>query len=220
MIRTWRKACKYANLLVGFPPRTGTTYITTNRKSTHMTTNNTVSTTSTVISSEVAERIEDTFNGVVHIASAVLGVDIPKDASDADKWEKACVALLNAHKRFRKAKREEQVRAFRQGCEDLLAVARGQQKKAKEEYDALSPNLKALMPKFPTSVSIPVSDFSDIFPEGTTKERIQVLLKDMSYKLVKTANGVCVSVPLFPESKEEKDAKVGIVRRKSEDAAA
>lgn len=189
-----------------------------------MTTNNangTVQTTSTVISVEVAERIETSFSAIVHLASAVLGVEMPKDASDPEKWEKACVAALNAHSRFRKAQKEAKVRAFRQGCENVIAVARDAQKKAKEEYDALTPTLKALMPKFPTSVSIPVSDFSDIFPQGTTPEQIRKLLKDMSYNVFKGTDGdFSVRVALTPETKEEKDAKVGVVRRKSEDVAA
>lgn len=181
-----------------------------------MTTNNangTAATTSTVISGDVAERIETELNSIVHLASTYLGVTFPEGAKDSDKWEKACVAALNAHTRFRKAKKEAEVRQFRTGCENVIAIARDAQRKAKEEYDALSPSLKALMPKFPTSVEVPVSDFSDIFPAGTQAERMVRILKDMSYKLVKNATGVCVSVSLFPESKEEKDAKVGVVRR-------
>lgn len=179
--------------------------------------NNAASTTSTVISDELAERIRDTFKSLAHLVSLIPNDSSPLPAFEelpTDKWDQVCIKALNAHSRFRKAKKEERVRAFRTGCENVIAVARGEQKKAKEEYDALSPALKAIMPKFPTTVEVPVSDFADIFPQGVTAEQIRKLLKDMSYNVVKGADGnFSVRVPLTPESKEEKDAKVGVVRR-------
>jgi len=190
-----------------------------------MTTNNATgsavltSATSTVMSDELFERLTECVKDLHHLTSLMpadskvgeIPTEFPKLGTD--EWEKVMVKALNATRRYKKAKKEEQVRQFRAGCEKVVAEARGVQMKAKEEYDALSPSLKAIMPKFPTNVDIAVSDFSDIFPEGTTSERMVVLLKDLGYKIAKTAGGACVQVSLIPETKEEKDARVGVVRR-------
>lgn len=185
-----------------------------------MTTNNSsapVATTSTVISDELAQRIRDTFKSLHHLVSLIPNDSSPLPAFEelpTDKWDQVCIKGLNAHSRYRKAKKEEKVRAFRAGCANVVEVARGEQKKAKEEYDALSPALKAIMPKFPTNVEIPVSDFADIFPQGTSEEQMRKLLKEMSYNIFKSASGsFFVKVALTPESKDDKDAKVGVVRR-------
>ncbi len=163
---------------------------------------------SATINADVAERVADAFDTFVHLASTHLGVSFPKDASDADKWEKAVTAAFRAHAGYRKARREEEVRAFRKGCEEVITSAKGEMKKAMEEYEGLSAQLKGLMPlpvwkkakvaNKPIMCEVPVSDFSDIFPQGTAVEQIGALLKKMGYDVVKISTGLAVSVRLFP----------------------
>lgn len=204
-----------------------------------MTTNTNIAavpTTSTVISADVAERIENDFNSLVHLASAIMGVTFPEGASKADKWEIAIQATFKAHSRFRKAQKEAGERAFREGCAVIVNDARKERMSAKEEYDNLSPALKAAMGTFKTDIRIPVADFADVFP-GLTVEQIVTKLggkrgpgrpsaedKGFGYKVVKAADGkgwdVLVALDPTEETKEQKDARVGVVRRSKEDVAA
>lgn len=169
--------------------------------------------TSTIISDDVADRISSDFDSIVHLAQTHLGAVMPEGATKSEMWEIAIQSAFKAHSRFRKAKKEERVREFRIGCEKVIAAARQDMATAMSEYASLSPTLKAMMPTpafaapvdtsgkaKPIMCEIPVSDFSDIFPDGTKAERILALLKDMSYTIRKADKVHYVSVPFAVET--------------------
>lgn len=54
----------------------------------------------------------------------------------------------------------------------------------KEEYETLSPTLKAKLGAFPTEVKVPVKDLVSVFGEGAQEPGVaKILMSEMSYKL-------------------------------------
>jgi hypothetical protein len=120
-----------------------------------------------------------------------------------DHLEVVTLRAIKAMRETAKAKREAEVRLYRAAVEGVIRNALKETERAQAEYASLSPTLRALLPALPESISIPLSDFGDCFPEGTTKERMVAVLHTLNYKLVKgrqDETGPRVSIPLVQKS--------------------
>ncbi len=161
------------------------------------------SATSTTISDSDAARILEAFKTLHHIISLQVSDDSPAPIAfeklSGDDYVDVCQKALRAHKRFRSAKIEAQHRHFRAGCDAVVKTATEAAVKAKAEFDALSPTLKAMMPAFPSTVRIPVTAFASCFPTEWAATRHAPTLKDMGYVLDGRTKEPTVSVDLAPK---------------------
>lgn len=141
-----------------------------------------------------------TLHGVFATYSSTLPAFEKMGEAEYDNLHKGALKALVVAK---KARKEANRAAFRTKVNAILDTHTASVRAAKSEYDGLSDTMKAIMPKFPTVVNVPVSALSDIYPEGASEEQVRLLLKDMDYTLVKGGaknDKVCIQVPLAPKT--------------------
>lgn len=113
------------------------------------------------------------------VADVGQGTDRALDLARITNRAHKALGALTSHRK------EEEVRAFRQGVKEALASAIELQGKARDAFLALPKEVRQFMPSFPTSVVVPVSDMSDVFPTGTPIEAQVKILHTMGYKVSK-----------------------------------
>src|SRR5579863_10469385 len=82
----------------------------------------------------------------------------PVSETKRQDWERVAVRGLNALTALDAHRKEQEVAAFRQGVKDAISPHLDRAREDKEEYDALSPTLKARLGAFQTYILVPVSD--------------------------------------------------------------
>jgi hypothetical protein len=147
-----------------------------------------------IISDVSEERILDALR-TLHSVIGTYGAALPDfDDMLADVGQGTDQALNlgritnRAHKALtalQQHRKEEEVRAFRQGVKEALQSAIEVQGAARDAFLALPKEVRQFMPSFPTTVVVPVSDMSDVFPTGTPIEAQVKLLHTMGYKVSK-----------------------------------
>lgn len=152
-----------------------------------MSTQNTVAQTLPIISDEDEAQIVAAL-AKLHAVIGNYGNPLPKLeealADDAQRQRitnrahKAIGALVNH-------RREEKVRAFRQGVADVVSPYVADAKTARTHFLAMPKEVRAFIPAFPSTVSIPVSEVASVFPTGTSEEHMNKFLHQLGYKLAK-----------------------------------
>jgi hypothetical protein len=143
-----------------------------------------------IITDSVAQEITDAFQ-VLFNALNTYGEQVAPTFADADiaGWERVGARALNAYKARLTHLREQEVAEFRQGVRDAIVPHIDRARQDKAEYDALSPTLRARLGAFQTYILVPLSDVSDVFPQGTSVSEMVKKLTTMNYKVSKSANG-------------------------------
>lgn len=142
-----------------------------------------------IISEDVADKLTSAYHTIFSLmASYGETIAVPTDKTGPKEWERVAARGFSALAARAAHIKEQEVAAFRQGVRDALAPHFDRARGEKAEYDALSPTLKAKLGAFPTFVTVPLSDVSDVFGEGTDIPVQVKKLTDMGYKMVKGAN--------------------------------
>ena len=152
-----------------------------------MSTQNTVTQTLPIISDDQEAEIVSAL-AKLHGVVSNYGAPLPKlDEALADdaqrqritnRAHKAIGALLNH-------RREEKVRAFRQGVADVVGPYVAEARTARTHFLSMPKEVRAYMPAFPSTVQIPVSEVASVFPTGTSEEHMNKFLHQLGYKLAK-----------------------------------
>jgi len=100
------------------------------------------------------------------------------------------LAALSAHRR------EEKVRAYRDGVEEIVSGKVSDARAAKATIDAMPAAQRAFLAPFPTEVWVNVADISPVFPQGTPETDMLKFLQQLGYKLGKREKTYHVVAPL------------------------
>ena len=90
-------------------------------------------------------------------------------------------ALIALHEH----RKEEKVRAFRQGVSEVVSPYIEAQSAAREQFLALPKEVRQFMPSFPTSAYIPLDAVASVFPAGTAEAHMVSMLHTLKYKVSK-----------------------------------
>jgi len=143
-----------------------------------------------IISEEVADQLIGAYQTIYRLmATYGDALTTPVSETKRQDWERVAVRGLNALTALDAHRKEQEVAAFRQGVKDAIEPHLDRARADKEEYDALSPTLKARLGAFQTYILVPVSDVSEVFGEGVEVPVQVKKLTDMGYKVSKGANG-------------------------------
>lgn len=121
----------------------------------------------------------------IHATVNDVGETFTFNDNDPASFDRVYNRATKALKRYKTAQREEMVRNLRSNLEGAFAPYLEAHATAKEEYDALSPTLKAMLPSFPTYVSVKLTDLSAHFPTGTSELNMVKMLADMKVECSK-----------------------------------
>jgi hypothetical protein len=113
---------------------------------------------------------------------ADIGTNSGDRALDAGRITNRAIkalAQLSSHRR------EEKVRAFREGVEEIVSGKVADAKAAKATIDAMPAAQRAFLPAFPKEVWVAVSDVAPVFPTGTPETDMYKFLQQLGYKLGK-----------------------------------
>ncbi len=162
-----------------------------------MTTNNSKPAPLPIISDSDAEKITQAYS-ILHSVLATYGVEqLPTfDACGVQEYERLGNRATKALSRRQAHLKEQAIAHLRQGAKAVTEPYIAAKRAEKEQFDAafasvpeaLRTHIKPLDP----TVVIPVSDFSDIFPQGTEVVKQVVALKDMGYTVAKGKDGFYV----------------------------
>lgn len=143
-----------------------------------------------IIGEDVEKKLLDAYHTIYALmASYGTPLTVPVESTGKAEWERVAVRGMNALSARQAHIREQEVAAFRQGVRDAISPHIDTARAEKEEYDSLSPTLRAKLGAFPTFITVPLSDVSDAFGEGATDQDMVKKLVAMSYKVSKGANG-------------------------------
>jgi hypothetical protein len=148
-----------------------------------------------VISEETETVIVDALSAL-HTALASYGAPLPEfqamiDTVGTNSTDRALDAARITTRAFRALaalsahRREEKVRAFREGVSEIVQGKVDDALVAKAHIDALPKEARAFLPPFPTVVHVAVSDVSPVFPQGTPEADMIKFLHQLGYKLGK-----------------------------------
>lgn len=154
------------------------------------TTSNAKSAPLPIISENAALNIQDALDRLYSIVST-YGSPLPSFAdmmSDKEGRERILARAGRAYTARVEYLKQEEVRAFRQGVTDAVQPHIEVQSAAREQFLALAKEVRHYMPAFPTTVRVPVSEVSHIFPSGTSVESQVKYLHTMGYKVSKGAD--------------------------------
>lgn len=158
-----------------------------------------------IISEATEQRIQDAL-GMLHAAVANYGAPLPAFddmLADLGKGTDKSLDLTRITNRAHKAltalqtdRKEQKVKAFRQGVADAIAPYIQTQSEARAQFMALPKEVRQFMPTFPTSVTIPVEAVSQVFAQGTAVTDQVKMLHTMGYKVSKKDNKFSMVVEL------------------------
>lgn len=145
-----------------------------------------------IVSEEVAAEITSAFHNLYRLLagySSTAPLTMSVESTGRDEWERVAARGLSALKARQVYIQEQAVAQFRQGVRDAIAPHIDTAREDKAEYDSLSPTLKARVGAFQTHILVPLSDVSEVFPQGTQIPAQVKMLTDMGYKVSKSTAG-------------------------------
>jgi hypothetical protein len=147
-------------------------------------------------------------NESVHHAVKIAMTDVGQKLTFSDDFSKCGKEdYKNIHQALRtliSAKRqamwEEEVAEIRAGIQGITSTYMNAKREEKAEYDSIPAQHRKFLAPFPTSLSVPVSDFTALFPKGTTIEQMVARCKELSHTVVKLESGYVIKVAFEPAS--------------------
>lgn len=162
-----------------------------------------------VISANAEERLLQALE-VIHSITATYKTDKEGDGAETLPAFDKCAPVDSLRRRItgrahvalgmlEATRKEERIAHLRSGVREVIAPYITAHRKDREEFDSLSPSLKAKLGPFADTVMVPVSDFASVFPQGTTEGAMVGLLKELGYTIGKSGKDafvVRITVPV------------------------
>jgi hypothetical protein len=122
------------------------------------------------------------------------------DSLGVDGYTLLAQRALEAQKLAIKTRKEAAQRAVREGVKNALAPHIESARQEKGVYDAMvadtSPAMRPYIKTFVDYILVPMTEVSEVFPQGAKPEHIIVVLKDLGYTVTKGAESYNIKVQL------------------------
>jgi len=165
--------------------------------------------TKPIISEDQANEITSAFEALFASVNSYGQTIAPSfDVAGLDGWERSAARALAAIKARNAFLKEEALRAVRAAVREVVSPLINAHREAHGEYlsalETMPKVMRSLVREFPTTVDIPVSEFSTAL-EGTDSARHVSQLKELGYTLVKVNGAFVVRVTAIkPEGTQGK----------------
>jgi len=139
-----------------------------------------------VVSEESADKLTSALRSMHGVVAAYDGATLPTftDCDDA-ALELICVRSINALIRRRKSLRLAALQGVAQKVQGILDTHLAAQRVLKAQYDAVPAAIRPMLPPFPMTIAVPVSELASCFPTGEAEGAIVKSLHDMSFTVAK-----------------------------------
>jgi hypothetical protein len=101
--------------------------------------------------------------------------DFDAAAQDASERERIAARALRALLALASHRKESAVAQYRMGVKNVIQSYLDEARKAKAAFDALPDAVRSFVPPFPSTVSIPVESFADVFGNASTEQVVKAL---------------------------------------------